>query len=74
LTQSSKRSDTIIVGAGAAGCILAARLTEDPSRSVLLIEAGPDYPTLESLPDEIRLGYIDLPPLVCPHPELGCGC
>ncbi len=57
MTQSSKRSDTIIVGAGAAGCILAARLTEDPSRSVLLIEAGPDYPTLESLPDEIRLGY-----------------
>jgi choline dehydrogenase len=50
--------DVIIVGAGSAGSILAARLSEDSRRSVLLIEAGPDYPSLDSLPDKLKYGYI----------------
>jgi len=39
--------------------VVAARLSEDPAASVLLLEAGPDYPTLEDLPADLRFGQAE---------------
>ena len=54
MARSSGVRDVIVVGAGAAGCVVARRLAER-GLSILLLEAGPDRP--EPIPDEWRDGW-----------------
>ena len=48
--------DYVILGGGSAGCVLAARLTEQPDVSVLLVEAGKDV-TRETAPADVLSNY-----------------
>jgi choline dehydrogenase len=61
------RYDVVIIGAGSAGNVLATRLSEDKERSVLLLEAGPDYPDFNRLPDDLRLGNSTTAAIAGPH-------
>ena len=59
--MSRRRFDVVVIGGGSAGCVVAARLSEDPARTVLLVEEGQDpRPIPEIIADPKRQGELIL--------------
>ncbi|AMY09250.1 Pyridoxine 4-oxidase [Luteitalea pratensis] len=66
----SYEADYVVVGAGAAGSVVAARLAEDGTRSVLLVEAGPDSTADPTIAAAAKFPFLyDMPDPVGPSPS-----
>ncbi len=57
MSGTDRRWDVVVVGAGAAGAVVAARASERPDLDVLLVEAGPDYADPAEVPDDLVDGH-----------------